>query len=86
MTLKWWSHGKGKVRKRETTTLKSQYLSYMLRLWQESSSGSPVWRASLESPLTGERTGFAGLVSLILFLEEKTGGNLTHTPGREDCT
>ena len=60
------------------------YLSYMLRLWQESSDGSPVWRASLESPLTGERTGFAGLSNLILFLEERTGGSLLPTPGTKD--
>ena len=64
---------------------KSQYLSYMLWLWQEGGSGSPVWRVSLESPLTGERTGFAGLVNLILFLEEQTGGKLVNTPEMEDC-
>jgi hypothetical protein len=65
---------------------RSQYLSYMLRLWKEGGRGSPVWRASLESPLTGERRGFAGLVNLILFLEEQTGGNLMNTPGKEDCS
>jgi hypothetical protein len=33
----------------------------------------------------GERRGFAGLVNLILFLEEQTGGDLMNTPKTEDC-
>ena len=48
---------------------KRRYLSYLLRLWQEPGDGSPVWRASLESPQSGERRGFADLDSLIAFLE-----------------
>ena len=35
------------------------YLSYLLRLWQADADGELVWRASLESPHTGERLGFA---------------------------
>lgn len=45
----------------------SRYLSYLLRLWQTGSQ--PIWRASLESPLTGERQGFASLQELFTFLE-----------------
>ena len=48
------------------------YLSYLLRLWQVSGKGEPVWRASLESPHTGERHGFAGLTDLFTFLEQET--------------
>jgi hypothetical protein len=33
----------------------------------------PVWRASLESPHTGERHTFADSQKLLAFLEEKTG-------------
>ena len=50
------------------------YLAYMLRLWQVSCEGEPIWRASLESPHTGERHGFANLESLVAFLEEQTAG------------
>jgi len=50
------------------------YLAYLLRLWQVNDDGKPVWRASLESPRTGERLGFANLDLLFAFLEEKTGG------------
>jgi hypothetical protein len=50
-----------------------RYLSYMLRLWQTDVNGELVWRASLESPHTGERQGFADLESLFAFLEEQTG-------------
>jgi len=47
------------------------YLAYMLRLWKVSSDGTLAWRASLESPHTGERHGFADLGALFGFLEEK---------------
>ena len=34
------------------TTEQQRYFAYMLRLWQVSSDGEPIWRASLESPYT----------------------------------
>ena len=52
-----------------------EYQSYLLRLWRTSHNGKPGWRASLESAQTGERYGFADLVSLFAFLEEQTGGD-----------
>ena len=45
------------------------YLSYLLRLWQSGSEDRRVWRASLESPLQGERLGFTSLKELFAFLE-----------------
>jgi hypothetical protein len=57
-----------------------RYLSYLLRLWQESDGDAAIWRASLESPQTGERRGFANLASLVAFLEEQTGSSAEHTP------
>lgn len=50
------------------------YLSYLLRLWQASVDGELVWRASLESPHTGERLGFADVESLFAFLDAETKG------------
>ena len=64
-----------------------RYLSYLLRLWQESGGSSdpvgdpPLWRASLESPQTGARLGFASLVDLFAFLEEETS---SIPPGSQD--
>jgi hypothetical protein len=56
-----------------------QYLSYLLRLWQESGGDTPrdapMWRASLERPQGGERLGFASLMDLFIFLEKETGSN-----------
>jgi hypothetical protein len=49
------------------------YLSYLLRLWQSSEGGKQVWRASLDSPGTRERQGFASLEELFDFLEAQTG-------------
>jgi len=50
-----------------------RYFAYMLRLWQVDADGEPIWRASLESPHTGERVGFAGLDELFDFLREQIG-------------
>ena len=46
------------------------YLSYLLRLWRVSDEEA-VWRASLESPHTGQRRGFANLTDLFTFLEQE---------------
>lgn len=62
------------------STEQPDYLSYLLRLWQvrsdedvHQSAEKPVWRASLESALTGERKGFASLDDLFDFLRAQTG-------------
>jgi hypothetical protein len=55
-----------------------RYLAYMLRLWEASSDEELDWRASLESPHTGERHGFANLEMLFAFLEKKTDDRLEH--------
>jgi hypothetical protein len=49
------------------------YISYLLCLWQIRSAGELVWRASLESPHTGKRQGFASLADLFTFLEQEIG-------------
>mgnify|MGYP001116312174 CR=1 FL=1 len=48
------------------------YLSYLLHLWQTSDGRRQVWRASLESPGTGERQGFASLENMFDFLVAQT--------------
>lgn len=50
----------------------THYLAYMLRLWVVDSNNQSVWRASLESPVTGDRQAFRSLAALFEFLEEKT--------------
>jgi hypothetical protein len=49
------------------------YLSYLLRLWVAHERGRPVWRASLQSPHTGERVSFCTLEELFAFLRRQTG-------------
>jgi hypothetical protein len=46
-----------------------RYESYLLRLWESDEAGQLIWRASLESTETGERHGFADLISLFTYLE-----------------
>lgn len=53
------------------TQERRDYLSYLLRLWRVGKENA-VWRASLESPHTGERIGFAGLDELFAFLQQQT--------------
>jgi hypothetical protein len=48
------------------------YLSYLLRVWRVSGEDAAHWRASLQSPHTGERRGFASLTDLLTFLEQAT--------------
>jgi hypothetical protein len=47
------------------------YVSYLLRLWQETGGETNCWRASLQDPLSGERVGFAHLDELVAFLREQ---------------
>jgi len=58
----------GAQSKTQSGTEQQRYLAYMLRLWQVSSDGEPIWRTSLESPHTGEHKGFASLDDLFDFL------------------
>jgi hypothetical protein len=58
----------------------SGYVSFLLRLWRESSGQGPhpganatVWCASLQEPLAGERVSFASLEELFAYLRRKTG-------------
>jgi hypothetical protein len=52
----------------------SCYLAYMLRMWRVETEEGPAWRASVESPHTGETERFDSLEELYAFLVEKTGG------------
>lgn len=49
----------------------ANHLSYLLRLWQDNDEARPVWRASLQSELAGERQGFASLDELFAFLRRQ---------------
>ena len=49
------------------------YVSYLLRMWQDSNGPEPIWRASLQSSLTGERQVFASLDHLFAFLRRRVG-------------
>ena len=51
---------------------KREYVAFLLRLWQVRGTGPTGWRASLESPRTGECHGFASLDELFLFLRQQT--------------
>jgi hypothetical protein len=50
------------------------YHAYLLRLWRVQSQGQTQWRASLESPHTGERQSFSSLEQLFAFLSERCEG------------
>ena len=73
------SHETREDTQRQLAPCQPEYFSCLLRLWQASEANEPrgmkpVWRATLEISLTGERKGFASLDDLFDFLREKTAG------------
>jgi hypothetical protein len=56
-----------------------RYLSYLLRVWRVGRQRSGIWRASLESPRSGERLSFPDLEALFAYLR-----GLTSTPPSAD--
>lgn len=54
---------------------RTNYQSYLLRMWQTTDGDQVIWRASLDSPGTGERLSFASLEALFAFLEVQTAVN-----------
>jgi hypothetical protein len=61
------------------TGRRGDYVSYLLRMWQDggdeespTSEESP-WRASLQSPHSGDLVGFASLDDLFDFLRGQVG-------------
>lgn len=53
-----------------------KYTAYLLRLWQER-DGAP-WRATLENSHTNQRSCFATLLDLVVFLEAEAGQEVLH--------
>ena len=47
------------------------YVAYLLRMWPVRNGETTAWRASLESPYSGERHGFADLEALLAFLKQE---------------
>ena len=54
------------------------YQTYILRLWRARCEGEWQWRASIESPHTGERRVFTSLPELFAFLLEKSEQKAIH--------
>ena len=56
------------------------YQTYLLRLWYVQVQGKTQWRASIESPHTGERQLFASLEQLFAFVGERCGSQAPGEP------
>jgi len=54
------------------TSTSCLYRSYLIRLWRSENDALPVWHASTEDTMTGERRNFAGIKQLFCFLEQQT--------------
>jgi hypothetical protein len=61
------------------TNSQPRYLAYLVRLWEVDTNGRSVWRASAQSPHTGERHAFADMDLLFDFLEQRTKGEVVST-------
>jgi len=51
---------------------KRGYFAYLLRLWHVHQQKGWSWRASLESPTSGNRLGFTSIDDLCAFLRRET--------------
>jgi hypothetical protein len=51
----------------------SNYAAFLVRLWQDGQAGQ--WRASAQSVQTGEKTLFASMSELFMFLEAQTSAH-----------
>lgn len=47
-------------------------LIYVVRLWSADSPDGPVWRSSVQNPISGERHVFANLEEFFGFIEGQT--------------
>jgi hypothetical protein len=56
-------------------------MAFMLRLWQVKCGEASTWRATVESPHTGERRAFADLEGLLDFLRDSTEGESEEESG-----
>jgi hypothetical protein len=56
------------------------YQTYLLHLWRAKSHGKWQWRASIETPHTGERHVFASLEQLFAYLSGKCDSQVPQTP------
>jgi len=56
------------------------YLFFFLRQWRAPGGDKQLWRASLETTLTGERKGFADLEALARFCVHRSS-SILHRKG-----
>jgi hypothetical protein len=61
----------------------SHYSSYLLRVWHSAEGDPQGYRISLQDLATGERLGFATLVSLFAFFEATSAEASTNANGIE---
>jgi hypothetical protein len=50
------------------------YYSYLLRMWQVPINDERTWRIQLENVQTGEKSGFASLENLLIYLNQVVTG------------
>lgn len=62
---------------------RTDYISYLLRLWRVHNDGPGKWRVELRSAKTGQRMGFASLDELLVHLREQTGGDQEQDEGTQ---
>ena len=62
--------------------METEYYSFLLRLWMTNrQNGQPIWRASLQSPDSGEKLVFANLAEMVDYLKSLTTSTI-HPGGK----
>ena len=63
---------------------RTEYLSFLLRLWRVSVEGAPVWRISLQRPGTAEGIRFADLDAVVAFLRAESQEGVAPEPSESE--
>jgi hypothetical protein len=64
----------------EQNMRRTEYLSFLLRLWRVSAEGAPAWRISLQRPGAAGGISFADLDAVVAFLRAEMGEGVEPEP------
>jgi hypothetical protein len=68
----------------DRNTRRTEYLSFLLRLWRVSVEGEPVWRVSLQRPGTAGEISFADLEAVVAFLHAEMEKGVEPEPSQSE--
>jgi hypothetical protein len=68
----------------DQNTRRTEYLSFLLRLWRVSVAGAPAWRVSLQRPGSAEGISLADLEAVVAFLRAEMEEGVKPEPSESE--